>query len=79
MIITRFGGCFAEGILEIDGQSIDKIPVDRLRNIINELTHKYPENMQYIFEALVVAHGVHEDLGHCDQCGDYCYKYTLEL
>ena len=36
-------------------------------------------NLQYVFIGLMQDLGDFEDLGTCDQCGDYITRYTLEI
>ena len=79
MIITKQEGCTAGGIIKIDGVAYFNTEIDKLRNIVNELTHKYPNRIDEMISAVLEIEGQYEDLGQCDQCGDYCCRYTLEV
>ena len=79
MIIAKQEGCTAGGIIQIDGVDYFDVEIDKLRNIVNELTHKYPNQINEMINAILESEGEYEDLGQCDQCGDYYYKYSLEI
>ena len=36
-------------------------------------------NLQFVFTSLVQELGEYEDLGNCEQCGDFITRHTLEI
>lgn len=73
-------GCTAYSY-EVDGEEWRDLTNDDrkyvLLNIINSQDNF--DNCQHIFTSLVQEFGEYENLGSCDQCGDYVSRYTLEI
>lgn len=82
MIITKTDGCTTGGVIEIDGKPLSEYTEEELEEILNEIINKSEDkNLMYynLFNAIVENGGEYEDLGQCDQCFDYVYRYELEI
>lgn len=57
------------------------MPVEELRgNILNAISKITNEaTLQDILISIAESEGEFEDLGHCEQCGDWITSYTLEI
>lgn len=84
MILTKTDGCTSGGAIKIDDKYLDKYSKKELATIILSLLDKYSEeksnNIEHIIlNAILENYGEYEDLGQCDQCFDYVYRYELEI
>lgn len=79
MKINYTTGCTCDS-LTIDGrESIDLSP-EVIKNAIIKALDKINSNSVLQDILMTVAEtGEFEDLGHCEQCGDFIYSYTLEI
>lgn len=73
-------GCVCTS-LTVDGKEIIDMSKDELKEVICKLLDKESDLgvLQDIWRDLVTSQGEFEDLGHCEECGDYITKYTLEI
>ena len=79
MKINYVTGCTCDS-LTIDGkESIDLSP-KVIKNAIVRALKKIDDisPLQKILVTIAET-GEYEDLGHCEQCGDFIYSYTLEV
>lgn len=79
MKINYVTGCTCDS-LTIDGkESIDLSP-KVIKDAIVRALEKI-DDISTLQEILVTIAetGEYEDLGHCEQCGDFIYSYTLEV
>lgn len=79
MKINYTTGCTRDS-LTIDGrESIDLSP-EVIKDAIIKALDKINSNSVLQDILMTVAEtGEFEDLGHCEQCGDFIYSYTLEI
>lgn len=67
--------------LTVDGvETIDMSP-DSLKEVICKLINNEEDfgTLQSIWMDLVTSQGDYEDLGKCEECGDWITRYTLEI
>ena len=80
MKIESVTGCTCDS-LTID--NVETIDMDKevIKDVIKKLINREDDLgiLQSILIDLVEFQGEFEDLGHCDQCGDWITKYTLEI
>lgn len=70
--------CTTQGVY-IDGEYANNLTIEQLIQAITECA-LYTNNKDFLIEALrdvCTNDGIEEDLGKCEQCGDYNFKYTL--
>lgn len=80
MKINYTTGCTCDS-LTIDGKESIDMPVEDIKEAIVLSLNKV-EDIATLQDMLVSAleyAGEFEDLGHCEQCGDFIYSYTLEI
>lgn len=76
MEINYTSGCICDS-LTIDGkESADLSPKDAIVKALEKI-----DDMATLQDILttVAETGEYEDLGHCEQCGDWITSYTLEI
>lgn len=80
MKIESVTGCTCDS-LTVD--SVETVDMDKeaVKDVIKKLIDKEDDlgTLQSILIDLVETQGEFEDLGHCEQCGDWITKYTVEL
>ena len=80
MKIESVTGCTCDS-LTID--NVETVDMDKevIKDVIKKLINREDDLgiLQSILIDLVEFQGEFEDLGHCDQCGDWITKYTLEI
>lgn len=80
MKIESVTGCTCDS-LTVDG--VETVDMDKkaVKDVIKKLIDKEDDlgTLQSILIDLVETQGEFEDLGHCEQCGDWITKYTVEL
>ncbi len=67
--------------LTVDGvETVDMSP-DSLKEVIYKLINNEEDfgTLQSIWMDLVTSQGDYEDLGKCEECGDWITRYTLEI
>ena len=67
--------------LTVDGvETVDMSP-DSLKEVIYKLINNESDfgTLQSIWMDLVTSQGDYEDLGKCEECGDWITRYTLEI
>lgn len=71
-------GCIS---LTVDGKETMDMSDEELKKVICKLLDKESDlvTLQDIWINLVTSQGEIEDLGHCEVCGDYITRYTLEI
>lgn len=80
MKIISVSGCTCDS-LTIDNVETSEMKIEDIRETIKKLIDKESDLgvLQSILIDLVETRGDFEDLGHCDQCGDWITKYTVEI
>jgi hypothetical protein len=80
MIVEYINGCTCD-TLNVDGKETIDMDIRDVRNIIKRLTDNENDigTLQSILITLVESQGDFEDLGTCEQCGDWITKYTVNL
>lgn len=73
-------GCTGD-ILYIDDKNIEDFNIEELKNVLFLLIERCQNiyTIRNIIRDYTEQFGEMEDLGRCDQCGDYSYKYTLKV
>lgn len=73
-------GCICTS-LTVDGKETVDMSKEELKEVICKLLDKESDLgvLQDIWRDLVTSQGEFEDLGHCEECGDYITRYTLEI
>ena len=80
MKIESVTGCTCDS-LTINGVETIDMDKEAIKDVIKKLINREDDLgfLQSILIDLVEFQGEFEDLGHCDQCGDWITKYTLEI
>ena len=80
MKIESVSGCTCDS-LTVDGVETIDMDKEAVKKVIKKLIDKVDDlgTLQSILINLVETQGDFEDLGHCEQCGDWITKYTLEI
>ena len=80
MKIESVTGCTCDS-LTIDNVETVDMDKEAVKDVIKKLINREDDLgiLQSILIDLVEFQGEFEDLGHCDQCGDWITKYTLEI
>ena len=80
MKIISISGCTCDS-LTIDNVETSEMKIEDIRETIKKLIDKESDlgTLQSILIDLVETRGDFEDLGTCDQCGDWITKYTVEI
>lgn len=73
-------GCICTS-LTVDGKETVDMSKEELKEVICKLLDRESDLgvLQDIWRDLVTSQGEFEDLGHCEECGDYITRYTLEI
>ena len=73
-------GCNCDS-LKVDNVETVDMDKEAVKDVIKKLINREDDLgiLQSILIDLVEFQGEFEDLGHCDQCGDWITKYTLEI
>lgn len=73
-------GCVCTS-LTVDGKETVDMSKEELKEVICKLLDKESDLgvLQDIWRDLVMSQGEFEDLGHCEECGSYITRYTLEI
>ena len=80
MKIESVTGCTCNS-LTINGVETIDMDKEAIKDVIKKLINREDDLgiLQSILIDLVEFQGEFEDLGRCDQCGDWITKYTLEI
>lgn len=80
MKIESVTGCICDSLTVDDVETVD-MDKEAVKNVIKKLIDREDDlgTLQSILIDLVETQGEFEDLGHCEQCGDWITKYTVEL
>lgn len=80
MKIVNITGCTCDSLTINDVETVD-MKVEDVKKAIKKLVDKENDlgTLQSVLIDLVETQGEFEDLGHCDQCGDWITKYTVEV
>ena len=80
MKIESVTGCTCDS-LTINGVETIDMDKEAIKDVIKKLIDREDDlgTLQSILTDLVEIQGEFEDLGHCEQCGDWITKYTLEI
>lgn len=67
--------------LTVDGVETAELPVSKLQRTIKDTINAVDDvgSLQSILEIIISQAGNYEDLGHCEECGDYISKWTLQV
>lgn len=73
-------GCICTS-LTVDGKETVDMSKEELKEVICKILDKESDLgvLQDIWCDLVTSQGEYEDLGQCEECGDYITRYTLEI
>lgn len=80
MKLTYTDGCIAYN-LDIDNKKIEDFTLQEQKDIFKSLIDKYGDNstIQNMIIDFLELNGNAEFIGHCDECGDDVYEYTLTI
>lgn len=80
MKIVNITGCTCDSLTVDDVETVDMDKKD-VKEVIKKLVDREDDlgTLQSILMDLVETQGEFEDLGNCDQCGDWITKYTVEI
>lgn len=80
MKIESVTGCICDSLTVDDVETVD-MDKEAVKDVIKKLIDREDDlgALQSILIDLVETQGEFEDLGHCEQCGDWITKYTVEL
>ena len=80
MKIESVTGCTCDSLTVDNVETVD-MDKEAIKDVIKKLIDREDDLgvLQSILIDLVEFQGEFEDLGHCDQCGDWITKYTLEI
>lgn len=80
MKIEYVYGCTCDS-LTIDGVETVDMDIKDVRGCVLDIISRTTDLslLQSILSDVAELNGEYEDLGHCDQCGDYITKYTYEV
>lgn len=65
----------------VDDKPFHDLTIDEMKLAIQELLNNTLDSnvLQDVWIDFVEGVGEYEDLGHCEQCGDYISKYTVNI
>lgn len=80
MKLSYTDGCTCTSLI-VDGKETADMTAEEMKISIQAMLNREKDTavLQQIWKSLVESQGEFEDLGHCDQCGDWITKYTLEI
>ena len=80
MKIESVTGCTCDSLTVDNVETVD-MDKEAVKDVIKKLIDREDDlgTLQSILIDLVETQGEFEDLGRCDQCGDWITKYTLEI
>lgn len=80
MELEYIDGCICQST-NVNGVELVDMRIIDIKNVVKKLVDKEEDTatLQSIFIDLVRSQGDFEDLGQCEQCGDYIYKYKAVL
>ena len=80
MKIESVTGCTCDSLTVDDVETVD-MDKEAVKDVIKKLINREDDLgiLQSVLIDLVEFQGEFEDLGRCDQCGDWITKYTLEI
>lgn len=80
MKLKYIEGCICTS-LTVDGKETIDMDIDSLKKVVNKLIDRETDFgvIQDIWINLVESQGEYEDLGQCEECGDFITKYSLEI
>ena len=81
MKIEYSEGCTTTGVY-IDNKPLVDLSIEEQKEVLLKVL-KHLKNPSYSIQEFLISaakeEGEFEDLGKCEQCGDYVYNYTIEL
>mgnify|MGYP006902866301 CR=1 FL=1 len=80
MKLVSISGCICDS-LTIDGKESVELPIEDIKAAIKKAVDKISDigTLQQTLINLIESQGNYEDLGTCEQCGDWITKYTLNV
>jgi hypothetical protein len=81
MKIQMTTGCVCDSI-EINGKEEIHLTNEERKEVAEHLAKyiaEHPETLNQILWHTIPLIGEYEDMGHCEECGDYIERYTVEL
>ena len=80
MTLETINGCICDSIT-IDGVETIDLSIDKVKDTIKLIIDKETDLgvLQSILIDLIESKGYYEDLGTCEECGDFITKYTLKI
>lgn len=79
MKVEYYDGCTATGVY-IDNKPLVDLSIEEQKNVLLKVLNSLKNPTYSIQQFLISAteeEGEYEDLGMCEQCGDYIYNYKL--
>ena len=81
MKIEYSEGCTTTGVY-IDDKPLADLSIEEQKEVLLKAL-KHLKNPSYSIQEFLISaaeeEGEFEDLGKCEQCGDYVYNYTIKL
>lgn len=73
-------GCICDSFY-IDNDPVRDMTLEELQDILTTIINKSTNrnDLESLLYYYVENNGEYEDLGRCDECGDYISRYTLEI
>lgn len=80
MKIESITGCICDS-LTIDGVETVDMDINKVKEVVKKFIDSTNDlgTIQSILMDLVESQGDFEDLGTCEECGDWITKYTVEI
>lgn len=79
MKVEYYDGCTTTGVY-IDNKPLVDLSIEEQKNVLLKVLNSLKNPTYSIQQFLISAteeEGEYEDLGMCEQCGDYIYNYKL--
>lgn len=73
-------GCICTS-LTVDGKETVDMTNEEIKASIRAILDQEEDlaTLQGILKLLIESQGKYKDLGHCEECGDWIFNYTLEI
>lgn len=73
-------GCISDSFY-VDNDPVRDMALEELQDILTTIINRSinKNDLESLLYYYVESNGEYEDLGRCDECGDYISRYTLEI
>ena len=81
MKVEYYDGCTTTGVY-IDNKPLVNLSIEEQKGVLLKVLNSLKNPTYSIQQFLISAteeEGEYEDLGQCEECGDYITRYTLEI